>query len=53
MPSGAALRNNNNWAGIGGLAERPWDRWRVGDPGRPAMRGEDQANGLTLHLSRR
>ena len=49
MSRGAALGNNNNWAGIGGLAERPWDRWRVGRSHPPAMRGEDQANGLALH----
>jgi hypothetical protein len=28
-----SARNNNNPAGAGGLAERPWDRWRFGAPG--------------------
>jgi hypothetical protein len=35
MSRAGAFGNNNNWAGVGGLDERPWDRWRVGDPGRP------------------
>jgi hypothetical protein len=26
--------SNNNPTGVGGSADRPWDRWRVGDPGR-------------------
>ena len=46
MPRGAALGNNNNWAGVGGLAERPWDRWRVGDPSRPRCGAKTKRTGL-------
>ena len=46
MSRGAALGNNNNWAGIGGLAERPWDRWRVGDPSRPRCGAKTKRTGL-------
>jgi hypothetical protein len=42
----ARPRNNNNWSGAGGFADRPWDRWRVGDPGRPACGARSKRTGL-------
>ena len=42
----SARPSNNNPAGVGGFAERPWDRWRVGDPGRPACGSRSKRTGL-------
>jgi hypothetical protein len=35
MARGGQRGNNHNWQGVGGLGERPWDRW---DPDRPYCR---------------
>jgi hypothetical protein len=42
----ARQSNNNNSAGVGGFADRPWDRWRVGDPGRVACGAHSKRTGL-------
>jgi hypothetical protein len=42
----SARPRNNNPAGVGGFAERPWDRWRVGDPSRIACGARSKRTGL-------
>ena len=42
----ARQSNNNNSAGVGGFADRPWDRWRVGDPGRAICDARSKRTGL-------
>jgi hypothetical protein len=47
MPTFVLARpNNNKPAGAGGFAERAWDRWRVGDPGRAACGARSKRTGL-------
>jgi hypothetical protein len=38
--------NNNNPTGAGGFEERPWDRWRVGDPGCVGCGARSKRRGL-------
>jgi hypothetical protein len=42
---GARL-GNNNAAGVGGFADRPWDRWRFGAPGCVACGARSKRTGL-------
>jgi hypothetical protein len=41
-----ARPSNNNSAGVGGFAERPWDRWRVGAPGCVVCGARSKRTGL-------